>query len=126
MAALGPKVSLGIGESMKLNSASVAGAGTLDFVITGHPAGKDFSAIFQVVGTLTTLTSALQIALDGVTFVDYVVAASFLTTANSVVAVGPTLIPASTQPPKPLIGGIIYRINITASTGGQDFWVCVN
>lgn len=115
MAALGNKISLAAGQAVKLNSASVAGAGTLDFVVPPHTAGKDFSAIFQVVGTLTTLTASLQASLDGgTTFNDLVAAASFLTTAAPLKVV------------TPLVSGAIYRINITVSTGGQDFYVSIN
>jgi len=115
MAALGVKKSLAIATPQKLNDASVAGAGTLDFVLPQHTnVGGDFSALFQVVGTLTTLTVALQVSLDGSTFNDVVPAASFLTTSAAVKIV------------TPVVAGGIYRLNITASSGGQDFWVTIN
>ncbi len=114
MAALGQTVAISPGQSIKLNSASVTGAGTLDFYLTDPANAGDISAIFQVVGTLTTLTAALQVALDGVTFVDYLAAAAFLTTATSFKLVSP------------ILKGAKWRINITVSTGGQDFWITCN
>lgn len=119
MAALGQKPSLAKGQPYKLGSA-VAGANTIDFTIPPCTEGREFSAVFQAVGTLTSLASALQISLDGgTTFVDYLAAANFLAAATSMVAV-----PASGS--KPMMAGAIWRINITAATGPVDIWVVIN
>ena len=119
MAALGKKPSLARGVPFLL-AAAVAGANTIDFAIAPYPGGRDFTVVFQAVGTLTTLASALQISLDnGTTFVDYVAAAGFLAAATSMVA-----IPASGT--KPMVSGVIFRINVTAATGPCDIWVVIN
>jgi|SRR5215469_999144 len=86
MAALGIKKVLALGQPTLLNDGHATGTGTLDFYCPVHTnAEGDFSAIFQVVGTLTTLTAALQVSLDGGnTFNDLVASASFLTTSAPV------------------------------------------
>lgn len=119
MAALGTKPSLARGVPFKLASA-VAGANTIDFVIAPYAPGREFSAVFTAQGTLTTLASALQISLDnGVTFTDYLAAANFLSATTGLIAV-----PASGA--KPMMSGVIFRINVTAATGPVDFWVVIN
>src|SRR6266700_7049117 len=66
----------------------------------------DMSMTFQATGTLTGLSSDLQISLDGgVTFVTIANGVAFLTAA------------APTKTLTPIIGGIPYRFNHTASTG---------
>src|SRR6266446_5384878 len=66
----------------------------------------DASATFQATGTLTGLSSDLQISLDaGATFVTIAGGVAFLTAA----APQKTLTPA--------IGNAMYRFNHTASTG---------
>jgi hypothetical protein len=89
----------------------------LDFVISYEGSGV-MNAIFQAVGTLTGLTSALQVSLDGgTTFANYVT--SLVTAAASVIAVG-------NASANPLTPGAIYRVNVTALTGGPaDIWVTV-
>lgn len=115
MAALGILKELGAGQRVKLNDALVSGAGTIDFDVPVHGNGPDFSAVFQAVGTVTTLTASLQISLDGgTTFTDYIIAANFI--SNTVPLVKVT----------PLIAGARHRINITAATGSQDIWVGSN
>lgn len=103
-----------LGSPTKLNSSPLAAPGSVQFVCQPKPGGGDFSGIFQVVGTVTALTSALQVALDGSTFADLVVAASFLSAAATV----------KTQ--TPLVAGAIYKINATAVTGSQDFYLTTN
>lgn len=115
MAALGNNPSVDRGNPTKLASA-VAGANTIDFYITGDLA---VSAIFQAIGTLTTLASALQFSSDnGTTFVDYIAAANFLAAATPIVGV-------SSAAGKPLVPGR-YRINVTAATGPVDIWVTLS
>lgn len=87
--------------------ASVTGAQVGNtFRIQPTDAGTDVSATFQATGTLTGLSSDLQISLDaGVTFVTVAGGAAFLTAA------------APTKTLTPAIGGALYRFNHTASTG---------
>ena len=116
MSALGIKKSLALGQPTKLNDTVVTGTGTIDFYCPVHSNSDcDFSAIFQVVGTLTSLTAALQVSLDGSTFNDLVASASFLTTSAPLKVVTPVF-----------SGGATFRINITALTGSQDFYVAIN
>lgn len=114
MAALGQKVSVSVGQPFKLNGATVvSGTGTLDFGVVGPSNKGDFSAVFQVIGTITTLTVDLQISLDGgVTFNN--LSAALLTSGAPVKVL------------TPIIAGATYRLNITAASGSQDFWVCIN
>ncbi len=89
----------------------------IDPAVTGAAAGNTFrlqptdstadaSAVFQATGTLTGLSSDLQISLDGgTTFVNAAGGAAFLTAA------------APTKILTPAIGGALYRFNHTASTG---------
>jgi hypothetical protein len=117
MSALGIKEQLALGQPTLLNDTHASGAGTMDFFIPVHTNDEsDFSAIFQVVGTLTSLTAALQVSLDGGnTFNDLVASASFLTTSAPVKVVTPVF-----------SGGVIFRVNVTVCTGSQDFYVSVN
>lgn len=100
-------------QPFKLNGASpLTTTGDLLFTCPQNPPGGDFSAIFQVVGTLTTLACSLQVSLDGgTTYNDLIVAGSFLTPAAPVIL------------KTPLVAGALYRIHITTLTGSQDFWV---
>jgi len=107
--------SVPFGSPFKLNTAALTATGDIVFVFQPKPAGGDFSAVFQVVGTVSSLVSALQVSLDGgTTWTDVVAAASFLATALVIY----TLTPG--------IAGALYRIHSTTLTGSQDFWVCSN
>jgi hypothetical protein len=111
MAALGVNKSIARNRPIKLNDALVTGTGTLDFDCPSNTG--DFSALFQAVGTLTTLVCDLQFSLDnGVTFNVLV--------ANLLVAATPFKLQT------PIVGGARYRLNITTASGSQDFWVTRN
>jgi hypothetical protein len=113
MAALGVNKSIARNKPIKLNDAVVTGPGTLDFDCPTNTG--DFSGLFQVVGTVTTLTADLQISLDNaVTFNNLV--------TNFLIAGAGTQAKLQT----PLVGGARYRINITAASGSQDFWATRN
>ena len=113
MAALGNMKSIAKGERVKLNDAAVAGTGTLDFVFVhqmNHPG--DFSALFQVIGTLGSVSADLQVSLDGgTTFVTYSAAALVAATPFKLIT---------------LVDGAIWRLNITAGPTSADFWVTCN
>jgi len=113
MAALGGNKSIARNRQVKLNDALVTTTGTLDFdcpVNTG-----DFSALFQVVGTLGSFVADLQASLDnGVTFSPIVPVGTFLVAAT----------PFKVQ--TPLVGGVRYRLNITTAPTSADFWVTRN
>lgn len=117
MAVTPAPIALVTGQPAKLNPVALTAAADLVFTIQPDPSGNDFSGIFQVVGTITTLTSSLQISLDGgTTFVDLIASSAFLSST------GPVTIKLQT----PLIAGALYRIHATVLTGSQDFWVCTN
>jgi hypothetical protein len=106
-----------LGQPTKLNDALVSGAGTLDFQVPVHTSAEsDFSLIAQAVGTVTTLTAALQASLDGgTTFNDVVASGSFISNTTPAKVVTPII-----------SGGCIWRVNITTATGSQDIWVAAN
>lgn len=111
MAALGTNKSIARNKPVKLNDALVTGNGTLDFDAPTNTG--DFSALFQVVGTVTGLVCDLQFSIDnGVTF-------STLT-ANFLVAATPFKLQT------PLVAGARYRLNITTPPTSADFWVTRN
>ena len=118
MAALGNNPSLDRGSAVKL-ATGVAGANTIDFTICGEQA---VNAIFQAIGTLTSLASALQFNSVGdntlANFTDFIPAASFLAATKPIVGV-------SLAQNTPLVPGR-YRINITAATGPVDIWVTIS
>jgi hypothetical protein len=98
-----------------LNDAALSAASDLIFAFQPKPAGGDFSAIFQVVGTVSSLVSNLRVSLDGgTTWTEVVAAASFLATGTVIY----TLTPA--------IAGALYEIHATTLTGSQNFYVCSN
>src|SRR4030095_16567556 len=99
-----------------LNDAALSAASdVMVFAFQPKPAGGDFSAIFQVVGTVSSLASSLQFSLDGgTTWTELVAAASFLATGTVLY----TLTPA--------IAGVLCRIHTTTLTGSQTFYVCSN
>ena len=83
------------------------------FAFVPDNAGADASALFQATGTLTGLSSDLQVSLDGgTTFVNLV--ATFLTAA------------APAKVLTPLVAGAQYRFNHTASTGNAVIRVTTN
>jgi hypothetical protein len=104
---------LALGTPAKLNgSTPLAAPAGLTFSIQPKQAGGPFSVIFQAVGTVTTLTASLQVSLDGSTFVDLVVAGSFISNTATAIKVDN------------LVPGALYRVNATVLTGSQDIWVC--
>jgi len=106
---------LALGTPAKLNGATplTAPAG-LTFSIQPKQAGGPLSVIFQAVGTVTTLTASLQVALDGVTFFDLIAAANFI--SNTVPAIKiDNLVP-----------GALYKVNASVLTGSQDIWACAS
>jgi hypothetical protein len=114
MSALGRDKSLAVGRPIKLNDSPITGTGTLDFVILQSARAGNFSAAFQAVGTVTTLTASLQVASDQSTFVDQIASGSFISNTVQVKITGP------------LVAGVRYRVNITAATGTFDIWAVPN
>jgi hypothetical protein len=111
MAALQDKVSAPRGAAFQINNVPITGPGSIDFTLPRLPGAGEMSGFFEADGTVTTLTCALQIALDGASFADYVTSANFISnTAKQKV------IPA-TSTTNPLIAGATYRLNITAASG---------
>lgn len=112
MAAIATKKSVARGARLKLTDAQITGAGTIDFDMPGS-SGADFSALFQAVGTLTGLSADLQFSLDGgTTFNTFPNGAAFLVAATPFKEIAA------------MIAGALYRINVTALTGGPaDIWV---
>src|SRR5882724_3063528 len=107
MAVIPAPVSLVQGSPARL-LAAVSGATSANFTIQPKPNGGDFTVSFQAVGTVTTLTAALQISLDGgTTFLDYVASASFISNTTTFKIFSP---PAASFP---LQAGPIYKINVT-------------
>lgn len=94
------------GIAVVIDPAVTAPAVGNTFSFALDPGANDFSVLFQATGTLTGLSSDLQISLDGgTTFVTATGGAAFLTAA------------APTKTLTPAIGGALYRFNHTASTG---------
>jgi hypothetical protein len=119
MAALQDKVSVPRGGPFQINNSPITGAGTIDFTLPRLPGAGEFSGFFEADGTVTTLTAALQIALDGQSFGDYVTSANFISAAAKqkvVSATGTT----------PLIAGATYRLNITVASGSINIFVGFN
>src|SRR5215469_3424946 len=85
----------------------------------GSQVRRNFQGFFEADGTVTTLTAALQIALDGQSFADYIVAANFISAAAKQKVFAPT---SST----PMIAGATYRINITVASGSFNTFVGFN
>lgn len=105
------------GQPTKLNTAALTAPADVVFTCQADPAGTDFSVVFEIVGTVTTHTSSLQISLDGgTTWVDLVASANFF---NAITAPAVKLV-------TPLVAGALYRIHATVLTGSQDFWACSN
>lgn len=124
MAALSSIVALKVGVT-KLNTAQINNTtGTLDFTVPQLPWGPT-NALFQAVGSLTGLASALLVSLDGgTTFSSYI--GTFLAAATPVFAVSAALgNSGSNANANPLVPGAIFRINITALTGTADIYVAI-
>src|SRR5215469_2053919 len=115
MAALQDKISVPRGYAFKLNQNGPISVGTIDFTLPRLPGAGEFSGFFEADGTVTTLTCALQIALDGASFADYIVAANFISAAAKQKIIPPT---GAT----PMIAGATYRLNITAASGSINIW----
>ena len=115
MAVLNTRKSLAIGVVTKLNDSAVTGTGTLQFTIPPHTSAEsDFSALFQVVGTLGSLSADLEFSMDGgTTFSKLVTGALVAATTFKL------------QTPI-LSGGIIWQLNLTAGPTSADFYVAVN
>ena len=89
------------------------------YVVPARPGGQ-YSAIFQAVGTLTGLTTALQVDLvssTGANLTNY--PGSFKFAAANPVAV------ISSASASPLIGGALYAISVRALTGTADIYVVI-
>lgn len=94
------------GVPVIIDPAVTAPAAGNTFSFPANPGGEDFSVSFLATGTLTGLSSDLQISQDG--------GASFVNAANG------TAFLTAAAPHKiltPAIGGVLYRFNHTASTG---------
>lgn len=103
------------GWPLVIDPAVTAPAVGNSFCFQPDPAGNDFSASFQATGTLTGLSSDLQISEDGgATFVNAAGGAAFLTAA------------APTKVLTPAVAGALYRFNHTASTGNSVIRVTSN
>jgi hypothetical protein len=118
MAALQDKIAVPRGAAFQINRNPIT-AGTIDFTIPRLPGAGEFSGFFEADGTVTTLTCALQIALDGTHFADYITAANFISNTKTQLVVPPT---GAT----PLIAGATYRLNITAASGSFSIFVGFN
>jgi len=115
VAQLNVRKSLALGQVTKLNDSAVTGTGTLHFSVPVHTNSEgDFSAIFQAVGTLGSLSADLECSLDGGNTFNKLV-------TGAVVAATPLKV----QTPI-FSGGIIWQLNITAGPRSADFYVAVN
>ena len=115
MAALATKKSVARGTRQKLTDSPITtagGTGTIDFDVPGS-SGADFSALFQAVGTVTSLAADLQFSEDGGTTFSTLVS-GFLVAAT----------PFKLQ--TPLVAGVLYRLNVTAAPTSADIWVTRN
>lgn len=105
--------SIPTGVPVIIDPAVTGAAAGNTFSFQPDPAANDFSATFQATGTLTGLSSDLQISLDGGTTFN-TLTATFLTAAA----------PLKIQ--TPIINGALYRFNHTASTGSAVIRVISN
>ena len=119
MAALQDKIAVTRGASFQLNVNPISAPRTIDFTVPRLPGQSEFSGFFEADGTVTTLTCALQIALDGQSFADYVISGDFISAAAKQKVIAPT---SAT----PLIAGATYRLNITAASGSINIFVAFN
>src|SRR5262245_57774114 len=119
MAALQDKIAVPRGAAFQINVNPITAPGTLDFTVPRLPGASEFSGFFEADGTVTTLTWALQIALDGQSFADYVTSGNFISNTVTKKVIAPT---SAT----PLIAGATYRLNITAASGSINIWLALN
>src|SRR5215469_8552245 len=119
MAALQDKIAVPRGAAFQINRNAITSPGTIDFTLPRLPGASEFSGFFECGGTVTTLTASLQIALDGQSFQDYIVAANFISAAAKQKVFSPT---SST----PMIAGATYSLNITAASGSFSIFVGFN
>ena len=105
MAALQGKIAVPRGSAFQINKSPITGVGTIDFTLPRLPG--------------QSVTAALQIALDGQSFADYITSANFISAAAKQKIFSPT---SST----PLIAGATYRLNITAASGSFNILVAFN
>jgi hypothetical protein len=113
-------IPVGGGVYRLTNNGPITAPGQLVFSIPQRGVGRDFSAIFQAIGTVSSLTCSLQADLSGLgtNFVDYVVSSAMPSgTAPKVVAAS-----GST----PLIAGVLYQVNISVASGSFDLWIDTN
>lgn len=96
-----------------IDSAVTAPAQGNVFAFQMDPSGGDFSAVFQAVGTVTTLSGDLQVSLDGGTT---------WTNVSTAALVNATPVKVIT----PVIAGALYRFNYTTASGSSNIWVCAN
>jgi len=107
---------LQVGTATLIDTAVTAPVVGNVFSFAEHKGSGDYSAIFQAVGTVTTITAQLEVSLDGgTTWAIAVTGANFFATnavTNKVVT--------------PVICGALYRINYTAASGSLGIWCCSN
>jgi hypothetical protein len=114
VANLAVRKSLAVKVATKLNDSAVTGTGSLEFVIPSFANSQaDPSALFQVVGTLGSLSANVEFSMDGGT------TWNILSSAALVAATPFKLI-------TPIVAGPIWRLNITAGPTSADFYVSVN
>jgi len=101
------------GNATLIDSAVTTPAAGNTFSFAEHKGAGDFSATFQAVGTVTTLSGDLQISLDGGTTWTTVATAQLTNAA-----------PFKTI--TPVICGALYRFNYTTASGSSNVWVCSN
>jgi hypothetical protein len=105
--------SIPVGESVVIDPAITApGAGNV-FAFELDEAAGDFSALFQVTGTVTTCSADLQVSLDGGT--------TWTTFSAALVTAA-----AAAKAQTPVIAGVLYRFNYTAASGSIVMRVCSN
>src|SRR5215470_15644608 len=119
MAALQDKIAVPRGAAFQIDRNAITSPGTIDFTLPRLPGASEFSGFFEADGTVTTLTAALQIALDGQSFADYITSANFISAA----AKQKVFSPASSTP---LIAGATYRLNLMAASGSFNIWLALN
>lgn len=106
---------LQIGNATLIDSAVTAPAAGNAFSFAEHHASGDFSALFQAVGTVTTLSADLQTSLDGgVTWSNVTGLTAQLTNAAPAKAI------------TPVVCGALYRWNYTTASGSTNVWGCSN
>src|SRR5215472_6796581 len=115
MAQLNVRKSLALGQVTKLNDSGPVTGTSRQFSIPPHSNSEaDFSALFQAVGTLGSLSADLEFSMDGGNNFNK------LSTAALVAATPFKLVTPI------LSGGIIWQLNVTAAPTSADFYVAIN